>query len=208
MKINLGNKMKAKAKAKEITEQFEEKLNSKQEEIIDTTENTENTENTDNIDTETEDKGNMLYGDYLLNEWLPYIKSSIEVTSYSGYENKVNIIAEYFNNLGITLKGLTRSDIKKFYAHLQETRNIKNKTINRYHANVHKSLEDAISEFEILDINVAHGLRKKEEQFIPTYYKQKDLGLLFEAIKGELIELHVLLASYYRISQGRSMRNS
>lgn len=197
MKINLGNKMKAKAKAKEVTEQFEEKLNSKQEEIIDTT---ENTENTDNIDTETEDKGNMLYGDYLLNEWLPYIKSSIEVTSYSGYENKVNIIAEYFNNLGITLNSLTRSDIKKFYAYLQETRNIKNKTINRYHANIHKSLEDAIVEFEILDINVAHGLRKKEESFIPTYYKQKDLGLLFKAIKGKLIELHVLLASYYRIS--------
>lgn len=62
-----------------------------------------------------------------------------------------------FNDLGITLNNLTRADIKKFYLHLQETRNIKNKTINRYHANVHKSLEDAITEFEVIDVNPAHG---------------------------------------------------
>ena len=139
----------------------------------------------------------MLYGDYLLQVWLPFAKTSLEVTSYSGYENKVKIAAKYFNNLGITLNKLTRADIKAFYTHLQDTRHIKNKTVNRYHANIHKSLEDAIAEFEILETNPAHGLRKKEEYYIPTYYKQKDLELLFETVKGALIELHVLLASYY-----------
>ena len=97
--------------------------------------------------------------------------------SLSNYLNKIEIIAKYFNDKGITLNNLTKSDIKKFYTHLQVTRNIKNKTINRYHANIHKSLEDAITEFELIEVNPAHGLRKKEQSYIPTYYKQKDLEL-------------------------------
>lgn len=128
------------------------------------------------------------------------MKSSLEVTSYSGYEDKVNIIAEYFNNLGITIKNLKRADIKKFYTHLKETRHIKNQTVNRYHANIHKSLEDAINDFELIEVNHASGLREKAEQYIPSYYNQKELELLFETAKGKLIELHILLASYYRIS--------
>ena len=189
-----GNKNKAKLKARKIAEEFEKELNTptikeaiqgtKQEEIH-------------NIVKTVENKAKMLYGDYLLNEWLPFVKSSLEETSYSGYENKANIIASYFNDLNITVENLKRADIKEFYTYLQKTRHIKNKTVNRYHAVIHKSLEDAISEFEILDVNPAHGLRKKEEHYIPNYYKQKDLELLFKVAKGNFIELHILLASYY-----------
>lgn len=188
-KINHGNKTKAKNKAKEVAKQFEEELNTPREERKNVNSSSELIE--------VDPTSDMLYGDYLLKKWLPFVKNSLEVTSYSGYENKTKIIAKYFNNLGITLNNLTKSDIKKFYTYLQETRHIKNKTVNRYHANIHKSLEDAITEFELIEVNPAHGLRKKEQSYIPTYYKQKDLELLFEKVKGELIELHVLLASYY-----------
>lgn len=205
LKDIVGNKNLAKKKQKEVERQFEEELNTPKEEVTEklTDENLSNSTNNGNLS--TEDIGNMLYGDYLLKVWLPYARTSIEETSYSGYESKIKISAKYFNNLGITLNNLTRTDIKKFYLHLQETRNIKNKTINRYHANIHKSLEDAISEFEVIDVNPAHGLRKKEETFIPAYYKLKELEVLFEKAEGNLIELHVLLASYYRFQKRRSM---
>ena len=187
-KINHGNKTKAKNKAKDVSREFENELNTPKNEI-------ENTISNNKLVTTT--SSSMLYGDYLKQKWLPYAKNSLEVTSYSGYENKINITAKYFNDLGIKLNELKKSDIKQFYVHLQETRHIKNKTINHYHANIHKSLEDAITEFELIDVNPAHGLRKKEETYIPTYYKQKDLEILFKKAKGELIELHILLASYY-----------
>lgn len=151
-----------------------------------------NVEDTSNAPT------NILFGDYIKDIWLPSVKSSLEVTSYSGYENKVNIIADYFNNLNIKLVDLKRSDIKKFYMYLQETRHIKNQTINRYHANIHKSLEDAINDFELIEINPSNGLRQKAEQFIPSYYKQEELEKLFEvAPKDPLITLHIFLTAYY-----------
>ena len=178
-----------------MAEEFEKQLNApKVNEKI--TQETEQNEIQSIVKTAM-NKSKMLYGDYLLNEWLPFVKSSLEITSYSGYESKANIIADYFNNLNITMENLKRTDIKKFYTYIQQKRHIKNKTVNRYHSVIHKSLEDAISEFEILDINPAHGLRKKEEHYISNYYKQKDLELLFKVAKGNFIELHILLASYY-----------
>lgn len=150
-KINHGNKTKAKNKAKEVAKQFEERLNTPREERKNVNSSSELIE--------VDPTSNMLYGDYLLKKWLPFVKNSLEVTSYSGYENKTKIIAKYFNNLGITLNNLTKSDIKKFYTYLQETRHIKNKTVNRYHANIHKSLEDAITEFELIEVNPAKLIR-------------------------------------------------
>lgn len=142
-----GNKTLAKNKAKEITRQFEEELNN----------NLKDEQNSSALATvaPTSTKEDVLYGDYLLNTWLPSIKSSVEETTYSGYENKINIIAKYFNDLGITLCNLKRADIKKFYDYLQNTRHIKNQTINRYHANIHKSLEEAI-DLELIQINPSH----------------------------------------------------
>ena len=189
-----GNKNKAKLKARKIAEEFEKELNTPTFKVA--IQGTEQ-EEIHNIVKTVENKTKMLYGDYLLNEWLPFVKSSLEETSYSGYESKANIIANYFNDLNITVENLKRTDIKAFYTYLQRTRHIKNKTVNRYHAVIHKSLEDAISEFDILDVNPSHGLRKKEEHDIPNYYKQKDLELLFKVAKGNLIELHILLSSYY-----------
>ena len=37
----------------------------------------------------------------------------------------------------------------------------------------------------------------KSEQFIASYYNQEELEKLFEIAKGSIIELHILIASYY-----------
>lgn len=179
-----GNKNAAKRKAKEIAQEFEIELNNP---VASTT------------DGNVQNPNNILYGDYLTNIWLPYIKSSFEVTTYSGYEINSKIIAEYFNNLKIKLVDLQRNDIKKFYQFLKTTRNIKNKTIKRYHACVHKSLEDAI-EMDLLDTNPSDKVKlDKVEQFIPSYYKQEELEELFKIAHDthSLIELHILIAAFY-----------
>ena len=179
-----GNKNAAKRKAKEIAQEFEIELNNS---VASTT------------DSNVQNPNNILYGDYLLNAWLPYIKPSVEVTTYSGYEINSKIIAEYFNNLKIKLVNLQKNDIKKFYQFLKTNRNIKNKTIKRYHANVHKSLEDAI-EMDLLETNPADKVKlDKVEQFIPSYYKQDELENLFKIAHdtNSLIELHILITAHY-----------
>lgn len=183
-----GNKKKAKVKQKEIERQFEYELNNPP--IIETI----------NV-AKSSNKTNLLYGDYLLNIWLPYIKESIELTSYGGYESNIKIIAKYFNNLGIALVDLKKSDIRDFYTYLKRNRHIKNQTINRYHSNIHKSLEDAINYFELINQNPSNGLKKKVEHYIPSYYKQEELEQLFDIAHKtkSLIELHILITAYYRI---------
>lgn len=181
IKATPGTKRIAKQKAAEVARKFEEELNTDaQKDAIDAT-----------------GKADILYGDYLQNEWLPSIKSSLEVTTYASYQHKVKIIAEYFNNLKIKLGDLNKHDIKSFYKHLKKTRNIKNQTIKRYHANIHKSLVDAI-ELDLIETNPADNIKlDKAQQYISCYYKQAELEDLFEVAKGSFIELHILLASYY-----------
>ena len=138
----------------------------------------------------------ILFGEYM-KTWLNNIKSSVEPTTYASYKNKVETIAEYFNNLGITLSALKKADIKEFYQHLVAERDIKPQTVKRYHANIHKALNEAV-ELELLQVNPADKMKMdKSEQFISSFYNQKELEELFEVAKGSIIELHILLASYY-----------
>lgn len=172
-----GNKTMAKNKAKEIVRNFEQELNTPKENV--------------------ECKGsNVLFGNFML-EWLDKIKNTVEETTYASYKNKVPRIVEYFNNKGITLANLKRADIKEFYNYLLQTRNIKTNTIKRYHANIHKCLNEAV-ELELISVNPASKIQfDKSEQYIASYYNQKELEKLFEVSKGSAIGLHILIASYY-----------
>ena len=53
-------------------------------------------------------------------------------------------------------------------------------------------------ELDLITINPADKIRfNKTEQFISSYYNSQELEKLFEVAKGSIIELHILLASYY-----------
>ena len=172
-----GNKNQAKKMQKEIERQFENELNIPKETV--------------------ECKGsNILFGDYMA-QWLESVKTSIEITTYSSYKSKVDVISNYFNDLEIKLIDLKKSHLKTFYKHLVETKGIKAQTVKRYHANIHKALNEAV-ELELISINPSDKMKlDKPEQYIATYYNQQELEKLFMVAKGSLIELQILLASYY-----------
>lgn len=172
-----GNKNLAKQKQKEIERAFEDELNTPKENI--------------------ECKGSdILFSEYI-KQWLENIKSTIELTTYAGYKNKVETIAEYFSNKAITLADLKKSDIKLFYQYLTTTRKIKPQTIKRYHANIHKALNEAV-DLELIKVNPANGIKlDKSEQYIASYYNKDELDTLFKIAKGSIIELHILIATYY-----------
>ena len=182
-----GNKTQAKKLQKEVEREFEEELNTPKETV--------------------QSKGSsILFGEYM-KSWLNNIKSSVEPTTFASYKNKVETISKYFNNLGITLDTLKKADIKEFYHHLVSTKGIKPQTVKRYHANIHKALNEAV-ELELLQINPADKMKMdKSEQFISSYYNQQELEKLFEVAKGSIIELHILLASYYALRREEVCRS-
>lgn len=181
IKDAVGNKTKAKKKQKEVERQFEEKLNTPTKEIIE------------------ENKGaNILFQDYLKN-WVKLVKPTLELTTYGGYERTVKLISKYFEEQNIKLSELKTSDIQTYYDFLLTTRNIKYNTVRKYHAVIHKSLEDAVRR-GLIETNVARNIKhQKNEQYIASYYNKQELENLFEVAKGSFIELHILLATYYAL---------
>lgn len=170
--VNGGSKKLAKEKAEEIRQQFELELNS------------------------ADDQSSIPFGKYIVN-WLENHKHNIEITTYSRYKGIVETTADYFNKLGITLQELKASDLQKYYQHLQQTKNIKNKTIRRYHANIRKSLQKAV-QLDLIESNPASKIQlDKVEQYIPQHYNANELKKLFEISKNDLIYLHILITAHY-----------
>lgn len=181
IKVEKGTKKKVQQKIEEIRQQFEQELNAPIVADITATDNT-----------------SILFEDYML-EWLEKHKHFIDITTYSGYEHKVNKTAEYFNSKKITLKELKGSHLQEFYDSLATTEQpngkyLKPNTIKRYHSTIHKALEDAIR-LDLIDTNPADKANPgKVEQYIAQHYNLHDLQQLLNVSKCELIELHILLA--------------
>ena len=67
----------------------------------------------------------------------------------------------------------------------------------RYHANIHKALEDAFKD-GLVPYNYAdRAHRPKESEYIAEYYNRDELLELFDVVKGKKIEFAVLIAAYY-----------
>jgi len=172
--------------ANEIAKQYEEKLNTPTETI--------------------ESKGSeILFGEYIKN-WLEGSKPTLEVTTYSSYKGKIAVITDYFNDLGIRLIDLKKSHIKAFYQYLVSEKGLKIQTVKRYHANIHKSLKEAV-ELELITVNPASNMKlDKAEQYIASHYNKSELEDLFEKAKNSPIELHILIASYYGLRRSEVCR--
>lgn len=60
-------------------------------------------------------KDKMLFGDYLT-QWIEIAKPNLQLSTYASYKMKIKHIAPYFNERGITLQGITPTDIQTYYA--------------------------------------------------------------------------------------------
>lgn len=183
-KVEKGNKRNAQRIAEQIRQQFETELNTPTSIIA--------------------DKSNILFGDYML-EWLEKQESQVELTTFAGYSYNVKEISKYFNEIGLKLNELKTKHIQQFYDYLQETKHLKYNTVKRYHANIHKALEEAIR-LELINYNSAsHIKHKKVEQYIAQYDNEEELKQLFDALKGDIIEPIVLVTAYYGLRKEETL---
>jgi len=70
-------------------------------------------------------------------------------------------------------------------------------TVLHYHANIRQALQHAF-EMDMIPSNPADKVKRlKKNQFIGSYYTSDELNDLFEVVKGDPVELAVILAAFY-----------
>ncbi len=142
-----------------------------------------------------DDNKNILFTDYM-SSWLESMKGKIEENTYDSYKTNVNIISEYFKPLNLKLSDIKPVHIQNFYTNLYEKKLSEN-TVSHYHANIRKALSTAMK-LEIIPSNPADKVEKpKNGKFVGSFYTAEETTKLFEVIKGDKLELAILIALFY-----------
>ncbi len=91
---------------------------------------------------------------------------------------------------------LTR-DIQDYYTYEMKERKVSANTVIHRHANIHKALKYAVK-IGLINSNPSDRIeRPKKEKFVGSIYNQEELEQLFEVVKGDPIELAVILGAFY-----------
>lgn len=145
------------------------------------------------------ESSNVLFSNYL-SQWLNLMKNSVEISTYSGYvANIERRIIPYFNEFhpNLLLCEVTPKHIQEYYTFEMEERGVSANTVIHRHANIRKALQYAYK-MGIIDSNPADKIqRPKKTKYIGKYYNEDELATLFEKVKGDYLELAVILASFY-----------
>ena len=135
-----------------------------------------------------------------MSDWLEMMKNSIEPTSYASYyycvEKRIN---PYFEKRHpkLKLQELKPKHIQDYYTYELNELGISANTVIHHHANIRKALQYAV-QTDLIASNPADRIqRPKKEPFVGGSYNAKELTVLFDAVKGDPIELGVILAAFY-----------
>lgn len=143
------------------------------------------------------DEDKRLFADFML-QWLEMMKNSIELITYISYSNAVKgRIEPYFREKGIMLEDLTTEDIQTYYTHEMNVRGVSANTVIHYHANIRKALQYAMKTKLIVTNPATLVERPKKNNYVASFYNAEELNQLLSVIRGEKIELAIILASFY-----------
>lgn len=137
----------------------------------------------------------MLFADFLV-QWLEIAKSTVKLTTYSSYKGlSESQIIPYFRSLGVTLGDLKAVHIQSFYQ--KQLERVKPNTVIHYHAIIHRALKYAVKT-DLIDVNPADKVdRPKKNEFTGNFYSREEMNALFDAVRGNKIEVPVMLAVFY-----------
>lgn len=133
-------------------------------------------------------------------DWLGMMENSVDITTFSSYNIVVkNKIIPYFDthHPGLRLTDLTPKHIQDYYTYEMKVNGVSANTVIHRHANIRKALQYAFKT-GLLNSNPADRIeRPRKEKFVGSIYNAEELGQLFKAVKGDPIELGVILAAFY-----------
>lgn len=153
------------------------------------------------------DQTDMLFTNFLAN-WLGMMRNSVEVTTYAAYASTIkNKIIPYFDeyHAGLLLCEITPKHIQDYYAFEMNENGITANTVIHRHANIRKALQYAFK-IGLIDSNPADKIeRPKKEKFVGSFYNAKELEELFSKVKGDTLELGVILGAFYGLRRGETV---
>lgn len=156
--------------------------------------------NTTNINPNKETKADWDF--YKLMEyWLEkVIKNSVQPDTYYNYRLIITgRLKKYFTSSKHkkAVKELTSDDLDDFYDYLRDECDIKNATIDHYNDNISSAFKFLLKK-KLVRYNPTDYIKPivVEQLEVPTYQKA-DIDKLFEALKGETIELPIKFGCYY-----------
>ena len=144
-------------------------------------------------------KEEILFCDFLL-YWLHLIRSSIDESTYSGYQNVIKQhIIPYFQPKKYTLADIEHNPvyIQDYYTYELNERQVSANTLIHRHANIRTALQYAFHIGLILTNPADRVIRPKKNIFTSDIYHSDELMDLFKIFHGDPLELAVLLGSYY-----------
>ena len=201
IKVKPGNKKLAKEKAELIKDNFEKEMMNKLK--------PKRTGIEEQLDMEFIDFMNMRLEEV-------NVKRKYEYDTYAGYKSNINThMKEFFGSSKsldenkqdniknkkeeqhiYTVEEITSETIDAFFTYLSLDCNLKNTSIKHYRNQISVA-------FELLDKknimpNPTKGMEElKEETFMPETYNMQELNKLLKIIRNDVIEIPVLLATYY-----------
>ncbi|OQB13743.1 MAG: putative prophage phiRv2 integrase [Firmicutes bacterium ADurb.Bin193] len=138
----------------------------------------------------------IFFSDYIL-AWLEGMKFNIEPNTWESYQYTIDKhIIPYFKKQKVLLQDLEPIHIQKYYT-LKLKEGLSPNTIKHHHANIRKSLQDALLQ-NIIPYNVADRVKlPKINKFNAKFYTANQINTLLEKSKGSIIEPAIFLTAYY-----------
>lgn len=94
--------------------------------------------------------------------------------------------------------------IQNYYTYELTVRGVANTVMHR-HANIRKALQHAFK-LGLIDLNPADRIeRPKKEKFVGSFYEEDELNHLFEVVRGDPIELGVILGAFYGLRRSEAV---
>ena len=209
IKVKPGNKKLAKEKAELIKDNFEKEMMNKLK--------PKRTGIEEQLDMEFIDFMNMRLEEV-------NVKRKYEYDTYAGYKSNINThMKEFFGSSKsldenkqdniknkkeeqhiYTVEEITSETIDAFFTYLSLDCNLKNTSIKHYRNQISVA-------FELLDKkNImpkpTKGIEElKEETFMPETYNMQELNKLLKIIRNDVIEIPVLLATYYGLRRSEAV---
>lgn len=125
---------------------------------------------------------------------------NLDKPTYASYSFCIKSkIVVYFDEFfpGLALCDLTPKHIQDYYTYEMKERKVSANTVIHRHANIHKALKYAVK-IGLINSNPSDRIeRPKKEKFVGSIYNQEELEHLFEVVKGDPIELAVILGAFY-----------
>ena len=187
-----GNKKRAEAMLMEARQSKELELKKLQEEK-------EAKENGTPQNPNPQDEAKIPFTAFML-DWLEMMKPNLDKPTYASYSFCIKSkIVVYFDEFfpGLALCDLTPKHIQDYYTYEMRERGVSANTVIHRHANIHKALKYAVK-IGLINSNPSDRIeRPKKEKFVGSIYNQEELEQLFEVVKGDPIELAVILGAFY-----------